>query len=441
MTEQLSIAAARRIALAAQGFCRPHPAAVGTRQLNGMIERLHLLQIDSVNVFERSHYLPAFARLGAYDRSLLDALTLRTHSRTTEAWSAESRSARPRSAQPRSAQPRYTEYWAHQAAFIKVADLPLFGFRTDFYRRKYAEWMAEHEKTVRLLRDELTDRGPLTASEVRGQPNERTGPWWGWSDVKTALELLWLQGDLVTAGRRRFERRYGLPQHVLGDSAAAGLGSGLGGGVGTSTDTAVPQADAIRELMRRGAAALGIGTLSDFADYYRLKVTDARAAVLELQDAGELIPVTVRGWSRGGRPLPVWRHAAARVPRRIEAAALLSPFDPVVWERARTERLFGFRYRISIYTPQAQREHGYYVLPALVDDALVGRIDLKSDRQAGVLRVQAAWAEPDAPPETAERLAPVIRAAAAWQGLPEMQVAGRGDLAPALAAALATSLR
>lgn len=412
MTEQLTLAAARRIALAAQGFGRPRPPTTGTRQLNGMIDRLQLLQIDSVNVFERSHYLPAFARLGAYDRSLLDALTLR----------------------PRT---RYTEYWAHQAAFVPVADLPLFGFRTDHYRRRHAEWLADHARTVSLLRDELADRGPLTASEVRGQPNERTGPWWGWSDVKTALEVLWLQGDLVTAGRRGFERRYGLPQHVLGGAADAGSDGRAGSAHSAVIGGAVPQADAIRELVRRGAVALGIGTLTDFADYYRLRVTEARPAVRELQEAGELIPVEVRGWSRGDRPLPAWRHATARVPRRIEAAALLSPFDPMVWERARTERLFGFRYRISIYTPQAQREHGYYVLPALVDDALVGRIDLKSDRQAGVLRVQAAWAEPDAPSDAAERLAPVIRDAAAWQGLQQVQVVDRGDLAPGLAATLA----
>lgn len=435
MTEQLTAAAARRIALAAQGFGLPAPSTVGTRQLNGLIERLQLLQIDSVNVFERSHYLPAFARLGAYDRTLLDALTLRpiARPRSTASRPAVPTASAPRTTAPRSTGPRYTEYWAHQAAFVPVVDLPLFGFRTEYYRQRYAEWLAEHARTVSLLRDELADRGPLTASEVRGQPNERTGPWWGWSDVKTALEVLWLQGDLVTAGRRQFERRYALPEQVLG--ARSGSGESGSGEVGSGAS--VPKADAIRELVRRSAAALGIGTLNDIADYYRLGVTDARAAVLQLQDAGELIPVEVRGWSRGGRPLPAWRHESARVPRRIRTAALLSPFDPIVWQRARTERLFGFHYRISIYTPQAQREHGYYVLPALLDDALVGRIDLKSDRQAGVLRVQAAWAEPDAPPDSAERLAPVIRDAAAWQGLHQVQVADRGDLASALRSALA----
>jgi uncharacterized protein YcaQ len=358
------------------------------------VARLHLLQIDSVNVFERSHYLPAFARLGAYDKALLDRLTVRPGG-------------------------PYLEYWAHEAAFVPAADLGLFAFRMRHHRERAADWLAARRELAAEVLAELADRGPLAASEIEHEENRRIGPWWGWSDVKRLLETLFRQGDLLSAGRRGFERRYGLPEQVLG----------------TAPDP-VPERDAVRELVRRAAVAHGVGTLGDLADYYRLRVDATREAVRDLEESGELVPVTVRGWERGGRPLPAWRAVAARAPRRVEAAALLSPFDPVVWERPRAERLFGFHYRISIYTPAEQRAHGYYVLPALVDDRIVGRIDLKSDRQAGVLRVQHAWREPDAPADAAERLAPVLLEAARWQGLDAVEVMGRGDLAPALAAAL-----
>jgi uncharacterized protein len=394
MTESLSLAAARRMALAAQGFGGPRPAAVGTRRLNGVLDRLRLLQIDSVTVFERSHYLPAFARLGAYDKALLDHLTMRAGG-------------------------PYLEYWAHEAAFVPSADLGLFAFRMRRNRDRFAEWLSARSGLAAEVLAQLADRGPLAASEIEHEENRRLGPWWGWSDVKQLLELLFRQGDLVSAGRRGFERRYGLPEQVLGGPPEP-----------------VPERDAVRELVRRAAVAHGVGTLGDLADYYRLRVDATRKAVRELEESGEVVPVTVQGWERGGRPLPAWRAAAARAPRRITTAAVLSPFDPVVWERPRAERLFGFHYRISIYTPAAERQHGYYVLPALVDDAIVGRIDLKSDRQARVLRVQHAWLEPEARADTAERLAPVLLEAARWQGLDRVEVAGRGDLAPALTAAL-----
>jgi uncharacterized protein YcaQ len=394
MTESLSLAAARRIALAAQGFGRPRPPSVGIRQLNGLFDRLRLLQIDSVNVFERSHYLPAFARLGSYDKALLDRLTMRAGG-------------------------PYVEYWAHEAAFVPTADLGLFAFRMRHNRESATEWLEARRELAAEVLAELKDRGPLAASEIEHEENRRVGPWWGWSDVKRLLETLFRQGDVVSAGRRGFERRYGLPEHVLG-----------------APPEPVHERDAVRELVRRAAVAHGVGTLADLADYYRLRSDNTRQAVRDLEESGELVPVAVRGWERGDRPLPAWRAVAARAPRRIEAAALLSPFDPVVWERPRAERLFGFHYRISIYTPAAEREHGYYVLPALVDDRIVGRIDLKSDRQAGVLRVQHAWREPDAPDDVAERLAPVLLDAARWQGLETVEVAGRGDLAAPLAAAL-----
>jgi uncharacterized protein YcaQ len=354
-----------------------------------------------VNVFERSHYLPAFARLGAYDRSLLDRLTF-------------------------DARGPHTEYWAHEAAFMRKEDWPLFRWRMESYRRKYDaadSWFEANRETVEWLRRELAANGPLAASEIEHDANTRTGPWWGWSAVKRALEFLFLFGEVAIAGRTRFQRRYALVEDVL-DARVL--------------DRSVTTDDAVRELIRRSAVAHGIGTAKDFADYYRIKVAPAMAAIRDLEDAGELIPVRVPGWESAGRPAAAWMHRDARKPRHVEAAALLSPFDPVVWYRDRALRMFGFHYRIEIYTPAPQRVFGYYSLPILLDDALVGRIDLKSDRQAGVLRVQSAWTEPGAPEATVERLAPLLAETAAWQGLGGVEISAeaRGDLVPALATAL-----
>lgn len=398
MRETLSPAQARRIALAAQGFGRPRPPQPGTRQLNGLIGRLGLLQLDSVNVFERSHYLPAFARLGSYDKAALDRLTFARKG-------------------------GYIEYWAHEAAVIPVESWPLMRWRMDDHRRRIAEddnhWAHDNRQMIDWLMAELADKGPLPASAIEHDANKRNGPWWGWSDVKRGLEVLFAWGELVSGGRTRFERTYALPEQVLPQSVLT---------------EQVPRADAVRLLVEQSARAHGIGTAKDFADYFRLKAQEAMPALQELEDAGILSPVTVPGWERAGREVRAWVHRDAHLPRRIEATALLSPFDPVVWERSRTERMFDFRYRIEIYTPQPKRVYGYYVLPLLVDDRLVGRIDLKSDRQNGVLRVQASWTEPDAPPDTATRLAPLLRETAAWQGLERIEVMARGDLAASVAA-------
>ncbi|MBK4347266.1 winged helix-turn-helix domain-containing protein [Lacisediminihabitans changchengi] len=397
---QVSPVAARRIALAAQGFGRARTVTPGTRQLNLMIEQLGLLQIDSVNVFERSHYLPLFARLGAYDRSKLDALLFTRRSKHAES-------------------SKYTEFWAHEAAFIPVEDWPLFRWRMEANRARYSSkpdgWVANHGAMLDWLRTELATTGPLAASEIEHESNERKGPWWGWSDVKTGLEFLFMFGEVATAGRTRFERSYGLAEQILPQRVV---------------EANIPRADAIRELVRRSSRALGIGTLSDIADYYRLRTDDTKAAIRDLVDNGELLPVTVPGWNR-----PAFLHPDARIPRRIEATALLSPFDPVVWERDRALRVFGFHYRIEIYTPAAQRVYGYYTLPLLIDDAIVGRIDLKSDRQNGVLRVQSAWREADVAAD-ASRVAPLQRQIAAWQGLDDVVVADRGDFATDVRAAL-----
>lgn len=396
MTEQLSPALARRIALAAQGFGAPRPPRIGTRQVLGVVDRIRPLQLDSVNVFERSHYLPLLARLGPYDRSLLDAVAFAPKG-------------------------HYLEYWAHEAALIRHADVPLYRWRMEHYRRTEHEgWAGENRATLDWLRAALAD-GPLRASEIEHESNVRTGPWWGWSDIKRGLEVLFRWGEVVSAGRTRFERSYALAEQALPREVL---------------ETGIAEGDAVRELVRRAAVAHGVATLGDLADYHRLRRAPALAAVHDLVEAGELLPVEVRGWERSGRPVPLWLHAGARRPRSLRADALLSPFDPVVWHRPRAELLFGFHYRIEIYTPAAQRVHGYYVLPVLLDDVLAARVDLKSDRQRKVLRVQAAWLEPGAPADTAQRLAALLVEAAAWQGLDSVEVVERGTLAAALLSAV-----
>ncbi len=394
MADSVSPAAARRIALAAQGFGRPRPDAVGTRQLNLLLERIGLLQLDSVNVLERSHYLPVFARLGAYDKALLDRLTFARRG-------------------------PYREYWAHEAALIPLEEWPLFRFRMQDYRDYYARvddpWLAAHADTLAWLRSELAEKGPLPASKIeRDARAPRRGSWWEWDEVKRGLERMFRVGEVVSAGRTNFERTYALPEQVM---SAELHGREL------------PREEAVHRLMERSARAHGIGTLSDLADYYRLKTADARPALHRLVDEGVVREVTVPGWGR-----PAYLHRDARIPRRVETTALLSPFDPVVWERARALRMFGFHYRIEIYTPAPRRRFGYYTLPVLVDEALVGRIDLKNDRQRGVLRVQSAWREEGVPDAVAERVVPALRELAAWQGLDALEVVDRGDLARAVAA-------
>lgn len=394
----MSAASARRVALAAQGFGLPRPSEVGTRQLNLLMQRLGVLQIDSVNVFERSHYLPAFARLGSYDKALLDRLTLRPKA-------------------------PYLEYWAHVATFIPRDDWPLWKWRMARMREKYTrpgEWVPAHPEMMQFVLDELRTHGPMAASDIEHEENVRRGPWWGLSDIKEALEYLFVFGEVVTHGRKGFERVYALPEHVLPSELL---------------NAEVPIDDAQRELVRRALRSHGVGTAKDIADYYRLYAATTARLLEELVDAGEAQRVSVEGWKAPG-----YLAADARIPRRIETAALLSPFDPVVWERDRALRMFGFHYRIEIYTPAPKRIYGYYTLPALVDEQLVGRIDLKSDRQAGVLRVQSAWREEGASTDAVERLVPVLRETAAWQGLGDILVVDRGDLARDLAAALGTSV-
>jgi uncharacterized protein YcaQ len=303
-----------------------------------------------------------------------------------------------------------------------MSDWPLWQFRRDARRELFARrvWVKDNQPMLAWLLAELADKGPLAASRFEHAENTRRGPWWGWSDVKVGLEFLFSWGDVVSAGRTNFERIYALPEQIIPAAFRS---------------VQVAPEDARRELVRRASRALGIGTAKDIADYHRLYVDVTKVAIRELIEAGELQAVEVAGW----RSI-AYLHRDARIPRRIEAAALLSPFDPVVWERTRALDMFGFHYRIEIYTPAPKRIYGYYTLPVLVDDALVGRIDLKSDRQKGVLRVQSAWHEEGAPAGMEERIAPVLRATAAWQGLGAIEVMDRGDRARSLAAELGVPL-
>ena len=399
MTETLSLPAARRIALAASGFGRSRPdRPAAWPDVRRVLARTQLLQIDSVNVLARAHYLPLFSRLGPYDRALLE----------DAAWGPR----RPR---------RLFEYWAHEASILPVELQPLLRWRMERAERGEGTWgrLAAFAATRRPEAEAILRRieaeGPLAASDLEGKGS---GGWWGWSDAKAAIEWLFWSGRLTTRTRRpSFERVYDLPDRVLPRAVS---------------DLPTPEpADAHRELLRRAARSLGIATAGDLRDYFRLKPADAHPRIAELVEAGELVPVTVRGWTR-----PAFLHAEARQPRRIAACALLAPFDPLVWERDRTERLFGVRFRIEIYTPAAKRLHGYYVLPFLLGDRLAARVDLKADRAVSTLRVQAAHSEPGGGEGAVEALAGELGRLAAWLGLHRVTVSDRGDLARPLAAHL-----
>ena len=418
--ERLTLAQARRVALRAQGLDRPKPArgAPTLRQVTQLVQRLGLLQIDSVNVLTRAHLVPVFSRLGPYDQGLL---------------------ARAGGQAPR----RLVEYWAHEASFVPPETYRLLGWRQRAWREQ--AWgsatsvLRTHPGLVDEIRAIVAERGPVTAREVQAEfeaehPRTTTQWGWNWSVSKRALELLFFMGEVTAAGRNAaFERRYDLTSRVLPPAVLA---------MAEPADD-----DAVRALVEIGARAHGVGTVGCFADYFRLKAAPARRAVAELVEAGVLVPVEVVGWGR-----PTYLHRDAVVPRSATGRALLCPFDPLVFERRRLEELFGTRYRIEIYTPAHQRVHGYYVLPFLLGERIVARVDLKADRPAGVLLVQAAHAEPadgdrrGAVAEAggravvAEALAAELRAMAAWLGLGDVSPGGaaRGDLIGPLVAALAS---
>lgn len=375
----LSAAEARRLALTAQGFADPRPdKQPGGWDLRRVLRRVGLLQIDSVNVLERAHYLPAFSRLGPYPRELLDRASQRA---------------------PR----RLFEYWGHEASLLPVKLHPLLRWRMeragDHAWRGMRRIQRERPELVEGLLARVAERGPSTASELAETEPRRSGPWWDWSDVKWALEWLFVSGRLTAARRRRFERLYDLPERVL---PAAVLEA-----------PTPPMAEAQRELLRIAARGLGVAAERDLRDYFRLPTAETRLRIAELVEAGELAPVAVEGWGR----TPAYLAVGARIPRKIEARALVGPFDSLLWERSRIRRLFGFDYRLEIYVPKTKRRHGYYVLPFLLGDRLVARVDLKADRAASLLLARAVHLEDGAPAETGEQLRAELEAMAAWLGL------------------------
>jgi uncharacterized protein len=398
VVDRLPAALARRIALAAQGFADPRPVgAVDSRQLRRMAARLAVLQIDSVNVLSRAHYLPAFSRLGPYAREALDDLAGRRR--------------------------ELFEYWAHEASLLPVRLHPHLRWRMAAAEEhawgSMVRIQRERPGYVGEVLERVREAGPLKASDLAEPRPDRPGSMWNWHAGKVALEWLFYTGVVTTRGRTAgFERVYDLTERVL---PAAVL----------QAPTPEP-AEAVRELVRTASRALGVATERDLRDYFRLRPPAARAAITELADAGELLPVEVAGWGA-----PAWLHPGARRPRWVRARALVSPFDSLVWERPRVARIFGFRYRLEIYTPAAQRVHGYYVLPFLLGDRLVARVDLKADRQVGVLRVRAAFAEDGVDrTEVAAALAEELALMAGWMQLDAVVVAERGNLATDLAAAV-----
>jgi uncharacterized protein YcaQ len=387
---KIGLPQARRIALAAQGFADKRPAnGVNAGHLRRLLEKIGLLQLDSVNVLVRSHYLPVFSRLGRYPRDLLDEYAYRRR--------------------------RLFEYWAHVASLVPIERYPLFRHRMERFEgwHRIDDLREAHPGYVEWVLEKVRERGPITVSDLE-DPVRRRGPWWGWGAAKVALEYHFGRGMITTAGRQGFTRVYDVAERVIpahlrdGDAPTAN--------------------EAMRELLLLGARHHGIGTAKDIADYYRLPIVESRRLLDELVASRELEEVEVRGW-RG----KAYLHPEARWPRRIGARALLSPFDPIVWERDRTERLFDFFYRIEIYVPQLERVYGYYVLPFLLDDRLVARVDLKSDRQGKRLLVRGTYSEEGVDRDyVARELAAELELMADWLGLDGVVVGPKGDLAAEL---------
>jgi uncharacterized protein len=435
--ERLSIEAARRIALAAQGFADPRPPGrVDVRHVRRVIDRVKVLQLDPMNVLCRSHYLPVFARLGPYRRELLDRMS----------WGGQSR--------------ELFEYWGHQASLLPLDMHPLMrwrmeaaqqwdwqtwswpgsrsGWRTSLGPLMAAPWavlsgmMRIGKERPGLVDDVLAvvrDRGPVAAGEAspdgvrHGRPSAERGAMWNWADVKIALEWLFFMGKVTAATRRGFERIYDLTERVLPPKVLA-------------APTPSPD-DAQRDLLRLAARAQGVATERELGGYFCLRAEHAKPRIAELVDAGELVPVRVEGVSQR---MYLWPDGAA--PSRVWARALLSPFDSLIWDRDRAERLFGFHYRISIYTRADERTHGYYVMPVLLGDRLVARVDLKADRQHSALVAAAAHFEPESDERlVAGELAQELRLMASWLDLDRVVVKPQGDLSASLARAVSARPR
>ncbi|WP_268797292.1 winged helix-turn-helix domain-containing protein [Pseudomonas huanghezhanensis] len=385
--QALSLKQARRVALAAQGFNgRQPPAQIKASHVRQLIERLGVLQIDSVNALVRSHYLPLFSRLGTYSQSLLDEA----------AWSQ----GRHRT---------LFEYWGHEASLLPVSFYPLMRWRMqralqgEGIYQQMAKFGREQQATIGRVLQTVRDQGALGAGSISTR-QERAGPWWDWSAEKHALEWLFAAGEVTVAGRRGFERLYDLPERVLPSAVL--------------NHAEMSEGEAQRGLLLHAVKALGVGTEKDIRDYFRQDSAPAKAGLAELVEAGLIEAVRVEGWKQ-----PAYALTGLKVPRKIEASALLSPFDSLVWERARTERLFDFRYRLEIYTPQIKRVYGYYVLPFLYNEHIAARIDLRAARAGGRLAVHAVHEESSGLDEQGmQALARNLRQLADWLGLPQIQI-------------------
>lgn len=385
--ESLSLKQARRLALAAQGFALRRPGGeVQRRHVRSLLERLGVLQIDSVNALVRSHYLPLFSRLGNYSPTLLEEA----------AWSG----GRHR---------RLFEYWGHEASLLPLELYPLMRWRMrraaegrGIYQQ-LARFGRERQAVIQRVLDAVREQGALGAGSLTTR-EERAGPWWDWSEEKHALEWLFAAGEVTVAGRRGFERLYDLPERVLPSDLLR--------------QPELDEVEAQRQLLLHSAQALGVATEKDLRDYFRLDPADSKARLAELVEAGDLLVVQVQGWQA-----PAYCLAEPVIPRKVRASALLSPFDSLVWERARTERLFDFRYRLEIYTPQHKRVYGYYVLPFLFNEHLAARVDLRSDRAAGNLVVHAVHEEEKGLGEEGNAaLAQQLNEMARWLGLERVAV-------------------
>lgn len=375
---------ARRLGLVAQGFKKKFSS------LQEVLETTHVFQVDSVNVFERAHLLPAFSRLGAYSLAQF------------ENWAF--------------GQPQIAEEWAHCAALVSKSDWALFEFRRQesLARQSVQTMLKEQAKTIRWIKAELASNGPMTVSQFEHDQNKRRGNWWGWSEVKLLLERLYDCGELVSAGRAKFSRLYALPEQVE-----------------LPKPTLSVEAQKLA-LVTKSVAAIGVGTAEDIADYFRFRTTDVKPMLKQLVEAGEAIEVQVQGWEKPG-----FAPASLDLEQKFDIGErqvrLLSPFDPVTWRRDRALRLYDFDYRIEIYTPEAKRKYGYYTLPILYKDRLVGRVDLKNDRKAKALNVLSLWHEPWLSKAELKAITPELikelKLAAQWVGAETLNPPSKGNWA------------
>jgi uncharacterized protein len=404
MAGELSAAEARRLALSSLGFGMKKPAKAGPAHVRATAKRLSAIQIDSVNVLARAHYMPTFSRYGPYPSSALDSLA---HEKR-----------------------ELFEYWGHAACFLPIELYPAMRWRMESQLEGWGGLPKQQLSFIEAVHSEVAERGPLSAGQL-SNGGKGTGNWWGWSDGKRAIEFLFRQGRVAIAGRRNFERLYDIPERVFPRELLKAK--------------SVPAADAKKELLVRAARAMGVGTARDIAMYFhvdqwwdraRVNGTRPRAKTSllfdELVDDGRLEKVKVEGWKQAGFMVP-----GAKVPRAVDARAIVSPFDPLMWERRWTKSVFDFDYQIEIYVPAPKRIYGYYVLPFVLGDRFAGRVDLKADRKASTLLVHAAYAEAgrDAK-EVATALAAELRSMASWLALGAIKVGAKGNLAKPLAAAI-----